>query len=230
MNNAKLISPSVMCADLMNMGEALKTLEKEGVEMIHLDMMDAHFVPNLTFGPDMVNAIRATSSLIMDVHLMVTDPELTISKLRLSQGDYVTCHVEIDDKVDYRALSEKLHSQGLKFGLAINPDTPVETLVPHVPYLDMVIVMTVHPGFAGAQLVEGILPKVGQVRQAVDAAGGENILVSVDGSVSWERAAITSALGANVFVGGTKAIYRKDVDMHTAIVNFRKAINGQYEA
>lgn len=214
-----------MCADLMNMGSALKTLEAEGCEMVHLDMMDAHFVPNMTFGPDMVNAIRKASGAIMDVHLMVTDPALMIGKLNLSEGDYITAHVELDSNIDYRAMAADLHAKGLKFGLAINPDTPAEALLPHVEYIDMVTVMTVYPGFAGAKLVEGILPKVGIIRNLLDRNGGEEILVGVDGSVSWERAEITSKMGANVFVGGTSAIFKKDVDLHTCIANLRKAIS-----
>ncbi len=217
------ISVSVMCSDLMNLGADLDLLNQYGADWLHVDVMDAHFVPNLTFGPDFIKAMHARSDMPLDIHLMVTDPELVMERFDLREGDCLTVHVELDR--DFKALSDSVRARGCRFGLAVNPETPVEALEPHVGCFDTVTLMLVHPGYAGAKMVEGIMDKVGVTRKWLDSKGLQGVMISVDGSVSAERAALMAGMGAQIFVGGTAGIYRKGMELKDTIPTFRKAIS-----
>lgn len=223
MARKRYISVSVMCSDLMNLGQDIKALEENKIDMLHVDVMDAHFVPNLTFGPDMIKAFQKTSPLPVDVHLMMEDPELVIDKFTTRKGDIVSIHVEIDK--DIRGIAGKVHEEGGLFGLAVNPETPVESVEPYLDILDTVTLMLVHPGYSGAKMVEGIMDKVAQMRGFLDSKGRENILISVDGSVSKERAHLMAEMGADIFVGGTAGIYRKGMTLSETVPEMRAAID-----
>ena len=217
------ISVSVMCSDLMNLGADLDLLKQYGADWLHVDVMDAHFVPNLTFGPDFIKAMHARSDMPLDIHLMVTDPELVMERFELREGDCLTVHVELDR--DFKALSDSVRARGCRFGLAVNPETPVDALEPHVGCFDTVTLMLVHPGYAGAKMVEGIMDKVAVTREWLDSRGLQDVMISVDGSVSAERAALMAGMGAQIFVGGTAGIYRKGMELKDTIPTFRKAIS-----
>lgn len=212
-----------MCSNLMNLGQDIKTLEENGADMLHIDVMDAHFVPNLTFGPDFIKAMQAVTTMPVDVHLMVDDPELIMSKFPVRKGDIVSPHIEIDK--DFRAMAEKVHATGGLFGLAVNPETPVEAVKPYLDILETVTLMLVHPGAAGAKMVDGIMDKIAEMRRFLDTNGREDILISVDGSVSKERANLMAGMGADIFVGGTAGIYRKGMALSETIPEMRTAID-----
>lgn len=212
-----------MCSNLMNLGQDIKTLEENGADMLHIDVMDAHFVPNLTFGPDFIKAMQAVTTMPVDVHLMVDDPELIMSKFPVRKGDIVSPHIEV--KKDYRALAAKVHEAGGLFGLAVNPETDVEAIKEYLGALDTVTLMLVHPGAAGAKMVDGIMDKVAGMRRFLDTNGREDILISVDGSVSKERANLMAGMGADIFVGGTAGIYRKGMALSETIPEMQAAID-----
>lgn len=212
-----------MCSNLMNLGQDIKTLEENGADMLHIDVMDAHFVPNLTFGPDFIKAMQAVTTMPVDVHLMVDDPELIMSKFTVRKGDIVSPHIEV--KKDYRALAAKVHEAGGLFGLAVNPETDVEAIKEYLDVLDTVTLMLVHPGAAGAKMVDGIMDKVAGMRRFLDTNGREDILISVDGSVSKERANLMAGMGADIFVGGTAGIYRKGMALSETIPEMQAAID-----
>lgn len=212
-----------MCSNLMNLGQDIKTLEENGADMLHIDVMDAHFVPNLTFGPDFIKAMQAVTTMPVDVHLMVDDPELIMSKFPVRKGDIVSPHIEV--KKDYRALAAKVHEAGGLFGLAVNPETDVEAIKEYLDVLDTVTLMLVHPGAAGAKMVDGIMDKVAGMRRFLDINGREDILISVDGSVSKERANLMAGMGADIFVGGTAGIYRKGMALSETIPEMQAAID-----
>ncbi len=220
---ANKITVSVMCSDLMNLERDIKELERNGVDWLHIDIMDAHFVPNLTFGPDFPNAMHRVTNMPLDIHLMCEDPEFICSKIDVHAGDIISTHVEL--KKDFTEFAAKIHEKGAMFGVVVNPDTPVDSVAPHMAYSDMVTLMLVHPGFAGAKLVDGILDKVAEMRQWLDSNGYENVLISVDGSVSCERAELMAGMGANVFVGGTAGVYRKGMELSESIPLLRAAIS-----
>ena len=223
------ISVSVMCSDLLNLGNEIQFLEDMGVDMLHIDVMDAHFVPNLTFGPDFIKAMQKKTSLPLDSHFMVTDPELVMERLgSLRPGDGFTAHAELlgedGQPRSYKALSEKVHSMGGFFGLGLSPDTPPEVLEKNLPFIDVVLLMLVYPGFAGSKMVPGIMDKVSLTRKWLDSHGRDDVEIIVDGAVSPEGARDMAVMGASIFVGGTAGIYRKGMALEETIPSFRKMI------
>lgn len=217
------ISVSVMCSDLMNLGADITELEKNGVDMLHVDVMDAHFVPNLTFGLDFIKAMHGVTNMPLDIHLMADDPFSLIQHMDLKKGDILTIHVELG--IDVLPIKNYLTEKGVAFGLAVSPETPIENLKSYLPLLDTVTLMLVRPGFAGGKLIDGILEKVGETRKFLNNEGYENIEISVDGSVSCERAKKMAEDGASIFVGGTAGIYRPNMKLSESIPEFRKAIS-----
>ena len=218
-----------MCADLLNLESEIRTLENMGVDMLHIDVMDAHFVPNIAFGHDFIKAMMKKTSLPLDCHFMVTDPELAMTRLgSLRPGDGFTAHAELLDADglprSYEDLARKVHDMGAFFGLGLSPDTPPEVLERNLPFLDVVLLMLVYPGFAGSKMVEGIMDKVALTRKWLDDHGREDVEILVDGAVSPEGARAMAAAGASIFVGGTAGIYRKGMILEETIPCFRSMI------
>ena len=180
------ISVSVMCSDLMNLERDIKQLERNGVDYLHVDVMDAHFVPNLTFGVDFIAAMHRVTKLPLDIHLMVEHPLPIMEAMDIRPGDRISLHVELGEQL--HELAKAVRARGAHFGLVVNPSTPVEALTPYLDEIEWVILMLVQPGFAGAKLIDGILDKVAAARRFLDEHGHPETEISVDGSVSCERA------------------------------------------
>jgi len=212
------LSVSLMCADLMNMAKEIKVLEENGVDFLHIDIMDSSFVPNLTFGPDFVNAIRKVSSLPLDIHLLMEHPRVIIRSMDIREGDIVTIHSECKESIMENVAFIK--QKGAKFGLALNSDTSIEEVKKYLAYVDVVLLMLIVPGFAGSTMIHGMMEKVGETRKYLDNHGYENIEISVDGSVSCERAKYMRSLGATIFVGGTAGVFRKGMSISNTIPEF----------
>ena len=158
-NNPKL-SVSLMCADLLNLEYEIRKLEENGVDYLHIDLMDATFVPNLTFGPDIVNAIRRTTKIPLDIHLLMEHPRVIIRSMNIQKGDIVTIHSECKESIMENVAFIK--QKGAKFGLALNPDTSIEEVHKYLPYVDVILLMLIVPGFAGSMMIHGMIDKCRQ--------------------------------------------------------------------
>lgn len=219
------LSVSLMCADLMNIEREVHILEKLGVDYFHVDIMDASFVPNLTFGPDFVNAVRQISTTPLDIHLLMEHPRVIIRSMNIQEGDIVTIHSECKESIMENVAFIK--QRGAKFGLALNPDTSIEEVRKYLPYADVVLLMLIVPGFAGSTMIHGMMEKVGETRRYLIDHHFDNIEISVDGSVNWERAAYMKTQGASIFIGGTAGVFRKDIPVNESIKRFKEAIKGE---
>lgn len=218
----KEISASVMCADLTDLKSAIKELEKAEIEYIHIDIMDGTFVPNITLGFDLVNSIKKVTSIPLDVHMMVKEPGRFIDRMNsLNNSDFIVVHYEADTNI--ADTLRRIREQGCKAGLAINPDTPVDAVRDIIPLADMLLVMTVHPGFAGQKIIPN-------AEEKVEAAAGLlkelniNIPIQVDGNMSLENGKKLCAKGADIFVLGTSALFLKDKSISEAAEDFRAVL------
>jgi len=215
-------SASIMCADWLEMGRAVAELEETGCDYIHCDVMDGHFVPNIMMPCELINAIAARTSLPLDIHLMAEEPAWIIEKLKLRPGDYVSVHYESAVHLD--GVLSLIRKQGGKAMLAINPATPIECCREVLHLVDGILIMTVNPGFAGQKMVAHGPDKIARTRAWLDSCGYPDIEIEVDGNCSYENIEKMRAAGANIYVLGTSAIYRKDVTVAQGLEKVRKII------
>ena len=200
------ISPSVLGANLMCLGEEIRRVEELGIGWLHLDHMDGHFVPNISFGPDFVSAMRKQTKLFLDVHLMLSEPMKYIETYAKAGADLITVHVEADD--DAETMLRAIAAQGIKAGISIKPGTPVQAIEPLLPLCDLALVMTVEPGFGGQSLREDRVAKIPELKAMIEKSG-RDILIEVDGGVKCENAEKVVRAGADVLVMGT-GLFRAD--------------------
>ncbi|RAL26469.1 ribulose-phosphate 3-epimerase [Thermoflavimicrobium daqui] len=194
------IAPSILSADFARLKEEIDEIEKAGADWIHIDVMDGHFVPNITLGPLVVNAIRPHTSLPLDVHLMIEEPDRYISDFVKAGADYISVHQEACPHL-HRTIYH-IKEQGVKAGVVINPATPVALIEPILADVDLVLLMTVNPGFGGQKFIASVLPKIAQVRKWMEEKGLD-IPIEVDGGVNQETARQVVEAGANVLVAGS---------------------------
>lgn len=212
------IAPSILSADFARLGEEIKDVENGGADYIHVDVMDGHFVPNITIGPLIVEAIRPVTSLPLDVHLMISNPDQYIEAFAKAGADIITVHAEACPHL-HRTI-QLIRSFGVKAGVVLNPSTPADTLQYVIRDIDMVLLMTVNPGFGGQSFIEAVVPKIRRVREMIVEAG-VTVDIEVDGGVNTETAKKCAEAGANVLVAGS-AIYNEK-DRGTAIQAIRAA-------
>jgi ribulose-phosphate 3-epimerase len=217
-----LIAPSLMCIDFTDLRGGIRQLEAAGVEYLHFDIMDGSFVPNFTLGPDFVKAVRGLTSIPFDIHLMVQQPEKHIEIFEPREKDLVVVHVE--STVHLHRTLQKIRATGATPGAALNPATPIDTLDYVLDEVGMVLVMTVNPGFAGQKLVPSTLQKIADMRKYLDARGHKDILIEVDGNVSFENAKKMRAMGADIFVAGTSSLFIKGRDLADTAAELRRNI------
>ncbi|EGK13308.1 ribulose-phosphate 3-epimerase [Desmospora sp. 8437] len=202
------IAPSILSADFARLGEEIADVERAGADWIHVDVMDGHFVPNLTIGPLIVEAIRPRTRLPLDVHLMIEEPDRYIPAFAQAGADWISVHQEVCPHL-HRTL-HLIKEQGVKAGVVLNPATPAEVLQPILPDLDLVLLMTVNPGFGGQAFIPGVLDKIRRVHRMLEEAGLSGVELEVDGGVNPDTAAETAAAGASVLVAGSAVFGRKD--------------------
>ena len=201
-----ILSPSILAADAMNLQRDLTQTAEFGAKWLHIDIMDGLFVPNLSFGYSTVKGIRGFSDLVLDVHLMIDRPIRYIEQFCKAGSDILTIHVEADTPENTRKALEMIREMGVKPGIVVKPNTPAEAIAPYLPLVDLVLVMTVEPGFGGQSFMEHMMPKVKQLRQMLDAVN-PNCYLEVDGGVDLVTGEICKANGANVLVAGS-AFYK----------------------
>ncbi|MEK9772634.1 MAG: ribulose-phosphate 3-epimerase [Opitutae bacterium] len=196
----KILAPSLLAGDHADLRTSLAEVEQDGREWIHLDLMDGHFVPNLSFGPQTVADLRPHSRLFFDVHLMLERPDLYLDPFIAAGSELITIHLEPD--YDHQSALDRIRSAGLKTGLAINPDTPVDLFFPYLDQVDLCLCMTVNPGFGGQSFKEYVLEKVREL-SARRKSNDHSFLIEVDGGVGPQHVEACLDAGVDVFVAGT---------------------------
>jgi ribulose-phosphate 3-epimerase len=202
-----LIAPSILSADFSKLGEEVAAVETAGADLLHIDIMDGHFVPNITVGPDIVKAVRKSASLPLDVHLMIENPEKYIERFAEAGADMISVHFEACNLEKVLPIIRKLKC---KAGAVINPPTDVEKFIPYVEYADYVLVMTVNPGFGGQALIPECVEKIKRLRQYISIERKLKTVIEVDGGVKISNVKTVSDAGANIVVAGSAIFGSKD--------------------
>ncbi len=201
------ISPSVLASDLANLASEVSEIEKAGAELVHLDVMDGVFVPNMSFGMPVIEALKKHSKMFFDVHLMIVNPEKYAKRFIAAGADLVTFHYEASENSS--ALLDEIHAAGAKAAISIKPATPAEDIFHLIPKCDMVLVMTVEPGYGGQKFMPDMLEKVSKIRAEAERLG-QDLDIQVDGGINPETAKLAVAAGANVLVAGSSVFNATD--------------------
>jgi len=211
------IAPSLLASDFAHLADEIDRVRQAGADLLHVDVMDGHFVPNITIGPAVVEKIRAVTDLFLDVHLMIEEPGRYIQAFAEAGADHITFHAEV--AAEPQALAERVHELGCSAGITINPDGPMDRVREAVPHVEMVLLMTIFAGFGGQEFMPEVLPMIRQVRGWL----GDDKRLEVDGGIYTHTIAAAAAAGADVFVAGTAVFRSPDGDYARSIADLRRA-------
>jgi ribulose-phosphate 3-epimerase len=214
------IAPSILSSDFAHLADEIAAVEQAGADLLHVDVMDGHFVPNLTIGPPIVESIRKVTSLPLDCHLMITNPDDFIEEFAQAGANYVTVHVETCPHL-HRTI-QFIKEKGLKAGVTLNPATSLTTIETILPDVDLVLIMSVNPGFGGQRFIPGVLDKIRRARAMIDATG-RPILLEVDGGVKVDNVGAITAAGADILVAGSAIFEAPGCDYKNTIARMREA-------
>lgn len=201
------IAPSILSADFARLGEEVRSIEQAGADLIHFDVMDGHFVPNLSFGIPVLESVRKITRLPLDVHLMIEEPTRYVEQFVRAGANSISVHAEVCE--DIPAIAHRMHQLGIRAAIAINPETEPTRVLDAAAHLDMILVMSVHPGFGGQGFISESIGKVGTIRRELDRHGLD-IDVEIDGGIKVENIGLVARAGANVFVSGSGIFGHRD--------------------
>lgn len=202
------VAPSILSADFSRLGEEVRKLRDFGADWVHVDVMDGIFVPNITIGPSVIKSLRPHTDLPFDVHLMITKPERYIKEFASAGSDYITVHVEASDTV--RQCLQMIHALGKKAGVSLNPSTPFSMVKPYIADIDLLLIMTVNPGFGGQSFMADMVPKITEARNARDE-GGISYEIEIDGGINAKTGRICVEAGATALAAGSSLFNAKDM-------------------
>ncbi len=214
------IAPSILASDFSRLGEEVRAVEAAGADLLHIDVMDGRFVPNLTVGPAVVAALRAVTKLPIDVHLMILEPERYVDEFARAGADLISVHLEASPHL--HSTVQHIRRLGKKASVAVNPHSPLDGLEVVLPDLDMVLLMTVNPGFGGQHFIEAVVPKIRALRAEIERRK-LSVDIEVDGGIGPETVATVVAAGANVLVAGSSVFHAPGRDYASAIAALRRA-------
>ena len=218
-----MLSPSLMCADMLNLQSEITILDNLGVEYIHLDFMDGKFVPNITLDASLIKSVKSVlNNMKRDIHIMAFEPQNYFDRMEIGKDDIVSVHLEACS--DLHAVIENIRSRNARPFAAISPDTPAYALKDYLSEIDGVLVMTVYPGLAGQPIAKGSCDKICEVRKIIDDSG-KNLILEVDGHVSWDLCKKMRDCGADLFVAGSSSVYSKGMGIEEAVKKMRNLIS-----
>ena len=220
-NKSIIIAPSLLAADFTNLKSEVVNAEKGGAELLHLDVMDGHFVPNISFGVPVIKSIRNLSQIVFDAHLMITNPLKYVEDFAKAGADHITFHIESDD--DPQKVIDRIKALNLSVGISVKPNTQIDKILPYLNQIDMVLVMTVEPGFGGQKFMIDMMPKVKEIKKEINKLN-KNIHLQVDGGIDKDTIQTAFINGANNFVAGT-SVFKYPEGIDSAIKKLKDEAN-----